>query len=152
LIDSSKNTKAGPGAGTLVAMLVALVAGLLPLVFLADSVGSWQIGAAVGFGLSGLLGLIGWWATRRAAGQNQAVFIKTVFGFMLLRLTVAGLAAGLVIGLKWLHAHGFVAGLFSGVILFQVIEINGVLAAARRSSSGGPGNLEPIEGATENAS
>ena len=125
---------------------------VLPLVILADSVGSWQIGAAVGFGLSGLLGLIGWWATRRAADQNQAAFIKTVFGFMLLRLTVAGLAAGLVIGLKWLHAHGFVAGLFSGVILFQVIEINGVLAAARRSSSAGVGKLKPIQGATENAS
>ena len=152
MIDLSTNSKTGPGVGTLVAILVALVAGVLPLVFLADSVGSWQLGTAVGFGLSGLLGLCGWWATRRATGQNQAVFIKTVFGFMFLRLMVAGLAAGLVIGLKWLHAHGFVAGLFSGVILFQVLEINGVLAGARRSSSAGVGKLEPIEGATENAS
>ena len=42
------------------------------------------------------------------------------------------LAVGLVLGFGWLHSGGFVAGIFGGLVVFQMIEIGGVLAAAKR--------------------
>jgi hypothetical protein len=57
------------------------------------------------------------------------------------RLALSGLAAGLVIGFAWLSAEGFVGGLFGGLLIFQTVEIAGVLAAARRVE--GPAEGEP---------
>lgn len=94
---------------------------------------TWQAGALAGLGLSGLMGLSSLWAVRRAfRASGQGAFVRAVFGAMLVRLIVAGLAAGLVLGFGWLHASGFVAGMFGGLLVFQAIEIGGVLAASKR--------------------
>ncbi len=125
----------GPGNGTLVLMVAALVLGAALLGLLAPSWQSWQAGALVGYAVMGVLGLIGLWTTRRAYGAGQAVFLRLIFGFMLARLVVAGLAAGLVIGLGWLHAFGFIGGLFGGFVLFMAFEIGGTMVGATGHAS-----------------
>jgi hypothetical protein len=95
---------------------------------------SWLAGALFGFIFSGVMGISGFWGVRKAyLAKSQAAFLKIVFLFMFLRLIAAGIAAGLVIGLQLLHVVGFVLGLFGGIMLFQAIEIAGVLTALRPS-------------------
>lgn len=128
----------GPGVKTLLSMIGVLalgVAGLLAWMpsWTQAALGTWQAGALAGLGISGLMGLSSLWAIRRAyRASGQGAFVRAVFGAMLVRLVVAGLAAGLVLGFGWLHAGGFVAGMFGGLLVFQMIEIGGVLAAAKR--------------------
>jgi hypothetical protein len=130
---------AGPGRGTLVGMLVVLAAGAAVLAALVPAwhsggLATWQLGALTGFGLSGLMGLSSLWTLRRAMrASGQGAFVRAVFGSMLLRLVLAGLLVGLVLGFGWLNAAGFVGGLFAGLLVFQGIEIGGVAAAARRA-------------------
>lgn len=127
-------TLRAPGGKTLALMLGLLAAGVVPLALLATEVSSWPAGALVGYTLSGLMGLSSLWALRRALRvAGQAAFMRGVFGAMGIRLGVAGLTAGLVIGFGWLSAGGFIGGLFGGLLVFQAVEIAGVLAAARRA-------------------
>ena len=140
VVDPDRNQgDAESGRGTLVGMLVVLAAGAAVLAALvpawhAGGLATWQLGALTGFALSGLMGLSSLWAVRRAMrASGQGDFVRAVFGCMLLRLVLAGLFVGLVLGFGWLDAAGFVGGLFAGLLLFQGIEIGGVVTAARRA-------------------
>lgn len=138
MTEQTDSKERGPGAGTLIAMLAVLGLGVAGLAIWMPSwtraaLATWQAGSLAGLGLSGLMGLSSLWAVRRAyRAAGQGAFVRAVFGTMLIRLVVAGLAAGLVLGFGWLHASGFVAGMFGGLVVFQMIEIGGVLAAAKR--------------------
>ncbi len=138
MTEQTDNKPTGPGAGTLIAMLAVMAAGVTGLsiwmpTWTRAALATWQAGALAGLGLSGLMGLSSLWAVRRAyRATGQGAFVRAVFGTMLIRLVVAGLSAGLVLGFGWLHTSGFVAGVFGGLLVFQMIEIGGVLAAAKR--------------------
>jgi len=134
---TDRNTR-GPGSKTLIVMIAALAAGAGSLIawmptWTRSALSTWQAGALAGVCLAGLMGFASLWTVRRAyRASGQGGFMRAVFGNMLIRLVVAGLAAGLVLGFGWLHAGGFVAGMFGGLVVFQMIEIGGVLAAAKR--------------------
>jgi hypothetical protein len=92
-------------------------------------------GTLGGWLLAGLLGLSGWWTTRRALAGEHREFLKYLVGGMLGRMLLCGIGAGVVVGTGWLHTSGFVIGLLSGIAVFLGVEIGGLQVAARRLSS-----------------
>lgn len=136
--------------GTTVVMLALLLVGSCVFAILVPSwtkagLDTWPAGALAGFFLSGAMGLWSLWTIRRAFDRKgQGAFMRAVFGNMLLRLVVTGLFVGLVLGLGLLHAFGFVGGMFGGLVVFQIIEINAVATTAHPEAS-------PVEGATNHA-
>ena len=134
MTETAKKLSKIPSSTTIYSTIVMLGMGVGALVVLMPAQESWLAGGLFGFVFSGVMGLSGFWGVRQAySAKSQAAFLKVVFLFMLLRLIAAGIAAGLVIGLQLLHVVGFVIGLFGGIMLFQAIEIAGVLTAVRRS-------------------
>ncbi|MBN2497710.1 MAG: hypothetical protein JXR96_24160 [Deltaproteobacteria bacterium] len=117
------------GMGSLVLMAGLLVFGGLALGLF------WQAGAAAGWMAAGLLGLCAWWTARLAFRASPRAFFKLVFGGMLLRMCLLGIAAVLVLSFGWLDRIGFVAGLAAGVLVFLGLEIGVLNAAGRRSKA-----------------
>ncbi len=139
-----------PGKGTAAIMVFLLILGCSVFALMIPSwtkagLGSWPAGALVGFFLSGAMGLWSLRSIRRAFHQKgQGAFMRTVFGNMLLRLLVTGIFVGLMLGLGWLHVFGFVGGMFGGLVVFQIIEINAVATTTSPDTS-------RVEGATNHA-
>lgn len=129
-----------PAWGPLCWLLVTLFAGLLALLLPAQKLGreTWQLASAVGFAGAGLMSIGGYLTNLYAVRQDrQPAFMRLIFGGMLFRLVVAGIASGLVISMRLLHDVGFVMGLVAGVMVFLAIEIAGLLRWARRCAPGG---------------
>ncbi len=148
--EEKQNDAKAPGKGTTLIMVALLSLGSLVFSIMVPSwsakgLASWPAGALAGFLLSGAMGLWSLWSTRRAFHRKgQGAFVRAVFGNMLLRLLITGLLVGLVLGFGWLHAFGFVGGMFGGLLVFQIIEISAVANAASPEDG-------PAEGATNHA-
>jgi hypothetical protein len=90
--------------------------------------------AIVGWLGSSVMGLFGWWTTRKAFTGDQKVFMKYVLGGMTIRFFLYGLFAGLMVGLKVVEANGFIVGLLSGIAIFLAVEVVSLYLAARHAS------------------
>jgi hypothetical protein len=147
---SSKPTtkNSAPGWGILAIVAGLLAAGCMVTLVAGLQEASWAHGALAGWLGAGVMGLTGWWTTRRAMTGGNNVFLKYVLGGMLIRMMLIGLFAGLVLGLKWFDQVGFVVGLLSGIVVFLGAEIIGLDRAARRMSPEAEDCAGTIEGVT----
>ena len=130
-------TNKAPGFTGLFIMAALLLAGAGSMLAMNPSVEAWPLAAAAGWALAGLLGMGAWLGARKAYQAGPHAFFKVIFGGMLLRMLVLGVAAGLVLGFDWLDTFGFVGGMGAGLIIFQVVEIAGISANAKKSGQGG---------------
>lgn len=115
-----------PGMSILFVMLGLTLAGSGALIFSDSAMGRWPMAASAGWGLAGLLGMAAWLGARRAFLAGPHAFFKMIFGGMLIRMLVLGLALGLVLGFDWLDTYGFVGGIGAGLVVFQAVEIIGL--------------------------
>lgn len=138
------------GKGTAIIMTLLLFLGCSVLAIIVPSwnwagLGTWPAAALIGFFLSGVMGLWSLWSTKRAmTRKGQGAFMRAVFGNMLVRLVVTGVFVGVILSLGWLHAFGFVGGMFGGLLIFQILEISAVATAASPEEG-------RVEGATNHA-
>ena len=115
-----------PGMSILFVMLGLTLVGSGTLIAVDGAVERWPMAASAGWGLAGLLGMSAWLGARRAFQTGTHVFFRMIFGGMLLRMLVLGLAIGLVLGFDWLDTYGFVGGIGAGLMVFQAVEIMGL--------------------------
>lgn len=128
----------GPGRGILVLQVVLLVLGSGAAAVVGtgseDGAGAW--GAMAGWSWAGLLGLTGWWTSRKALCGSQRDLLRYMVGGMLVRMVLCGAGAGVVVATGCLHQNGFILGLLVGIPVFLGVEIAGLQVAARRLSAG----------------
>jgi hypothetical protein len=124
----------GPGRGTLWLLLAVTAMGAMAFMALSVVVhAEWAQAALPGWLIAGVLGVSGWWAARKALRDTDGkVFIKYVLGGMAVRQIVALAVAMVVIATNALDPVGFVVGLLGGFLFFLIIEIGGLMVAARR--------------------
>ena len=133
---SDETPKKRLGIGSLVLMLVLVMAGGVGLLIASGQGNPWFTAAFAGWLSAGLLGLLGWWSMRKAlsSGDNRT-FLRYTVGGMGARFLVCGVLAGVVVGTQALDAKGFVTGLLVGIAVFIAVEV-GSLARARRLAPG----------------
>ena len=104
-------------------------------------------GAVAGAGLAGLGGVLGFLHLTKALKKDQKLFMRAVFGGMLLRLSGYGLALVAVHLFTPWSVRWFAAGLLGAHLLGQLVEIDYLARKARRkrteSPMGGGGDREP---------
>ena len=133
---SDQMLKKRPGLGSLALIFALVVAGGVGLLIASGQGNPWFTAAFAGFIAAGLLGLLGWWTTRKAlsSGDNRT-FLKYTVGGMGARFLVCGVLAGVVVGTQALDAKGFVTGLLVGIAVFIAVEV-GSLARVKRLAPG----------------
>lgn len=129
---SDDTPKKQPGTGSLVLMLVLVIAGGVGLLIASGQASPWFTAAFAGWLSAGLLGLLGWWSMRKALSSgDHRTFLKYTVGGMGARFLVCGVLVGVVVGTQVLNAKGFVTGLLVGIAVFIAVEV-GSLALAKR--------------------
>lgn len=129
---SDQTLKKRPGLGSLALIFALVVAGGVGLLIASGQGNPWFKAAFAGWLAAGLLGLLGWWTTRKALSSgDNLTFLKYTVGGMSARFLVCGVLAGVVVGTQALDAKGFVTGLLVGIAVFIAIEV-GSLALAKR--------------------
>lgn len=133
---SDQTPKKRPGLGSLALIFTLVVAGGVGLLIASGQGNLWFTAAFAGFIAAGLLGLLGWWTTRKAlsSGDNRT-FLKYTVGGMGARFLVCGVLLGVVVGTQALDAKGFVTGLLVGIAVFIAVEV-GSLARVKRLAPG----------------
>jgi hypothetical protein len=133
---SDQTLKKRSGLGSLALIFALVVAGGVGLLIATGQGNLWFTAAFAGFIAAGLLGLLGWWTTRKAlsSGDNRT-FLKYTVGGMGARFLVCGVLAGVVVGTQALDAKGFVTGLLVGIAVFIAVEV-GSLARVKRLAPG----------------
>lgn len=129
---SDPTPKKRPGIGSLALIFSLIIAGCVGLLIASGRGSSWFTAAFAGWLAAGLLGLLGWWTTRKAlsSGDNRT-FLRYTLGGMTARFLACGVLAGVVVGTQALDAKGFVTGLLVGIAVFIAVEV-GSLALAKR--------------------
>jgi hypothetical protein len=121
-----------PGVKSLGLILALVVAGGVGLLIASGRGSHWFTAAFAGWLSAGLLGLLGWWSTRKALSSGDSrMFMRYTLGGMGARFLVCGVITGVVAGTQVLDAKGFVTGLLVGIAVFISVEV-GSLALAKR--------------------
>ncbi len=125
-------THRGPGTKTLVAIIIMILAGSVAATIVGATGSAWGYGALTGWLLAGSLGLSGWWTSRKALSGDQQTLLKFMVGGMLVRMTVCGVGAAVVMLTEFTHQNGFILSLLAGIGVFLGIEVYGLHVSARR--------------------
>lgn len=128
-------THRGPGTKTLVVIGSMIIAGSAAAAVIGASGDAWGYGVLAGWLLAGLLGLSGWWTSRKALSGDQRVLLKYMVGGMLLRMAVCGIGAVVVMLTECVHQNGFILGLLAGIGVFLGVEVYGLHISARTERS-----------------
>jgi hypothetical protein len=124
--------KKRPGHKSLLLMFALIGTGGVGLLVASRQADSWFTAAFAGWLTAGLLGLLGWWSTRRALSSgDHRTFLRYTVGGMGARFLVCGVLTGVIAGTQVLEVKGFVTGLLVGIAVFISIEV-GSLALAKR--------------------
>jgi hypothetical protein len=125
----------GPGKKTLAVIIALILAGSLAAAIAGASGYAWGYGVLTGWLLAGLLGLSGWWTSRKALSGDQRALMKYMVGGMLLRMALCGIGAVVVMLTGFVHQNGFILGLLAGIGVFLGVEVYGLHISAKRMSS-----------------
>lgn len=142
--DTARTSTRAPGKKTLILILVlaglGCVASMAVYLFNdSESMKKPALGVFAGWLGAGLMGLSGWWTSRKALTGGRNDMLKYMVGGMLARMLACGLGSGLVVGLDLLDRNGFVFGLLTGLAVFLAVEIGGIYI----SSSHQVGRISP---------
>jgi hypothetical protein len=128
-------TNRGPGTKTLVVIIAMVLAGSVTAAIVGATGNAWGYGILAGWLLAGLLGLSGWWTSRKALSGDQRTLLKYMVGGMLARMALCGTGAVVVMLTGWVHQNGFILGLLSGIGVFLGVEVYGLHISARTEHS-----------------
>ena len=115
----------------------ALVLGGYPLYAYAGAAAIW--GVAVGCGICALNVLAGCLSAVWAFEKPDPVFLKALFGGMLVRMMAIGLVFLLLVKFTAIHVLGLTLSLFLFYVLFQVLEIRFLVARLPARQAPGEG-------------